>query len=196
MPVRMTDMAVRFSASSNWTSPRITASRSSEAAGRAGSDEASLIGGSIPEGGGSFLERLPDAAGIAVLHFRALDQQDVNGLRPRVGPALRAVGATVAERSGREHRGHAGRILHDLEPETPAHAFGEAGLDVAALRGGHEPGRPGLEVNLAARGAAVEHHLVKLREIARGGEQPAGGDRGAAAVTEGAPHEVEVGLGQ
>ena len=68
----------------------------------------------------------------------ALNHQDVNGLRLRVAPALRAVSAAVAERAGREHRGHALRFLHDLKTETPTHAVGEPGLEVARLRARHQ----------------------------------------------------------
>ena len=101
----------------------------------------------------------------------ALDHENINQAAGWIGPALGAERTAVAEGTGRKDfiGLHLLRIFHDAETESPRHAG--AGAQFARLLARHLRNGLGLDDAFTGEFPAVQHHLIKLRDILRGGEQ-------------------------
>ena len=69
---------------------------------------------------GGFGEAVADVGAVAIAKALPLDHQHKYQAAGRIGPALRAPRAAVAEGARREQPGHALRFFDDAPPQTPA----------------------------------------------------------------------------
>jgi hypothetical protein len=74
----------------------------------------------------------------------------------------------VSIRAFGEHRGDALRFAHDRPAQAEAHAFGEAGLQIAGLSFGHHATESAETMPFAIPRAAIEDHLIKAEHVLGG----------------------------